>query len=282
MTPAPAAHRVPRAVMLREGILAVLPALLTVGLLLLATQPAYHTLLQGGNGWSPYAYQGLAQDVQAYQVARLDPSLSDEERRDIRDRALSSAQTPAQFKALDVVEGYGDARLAEVERLLREDTSASVAAAAREAIGLGAQAASYTGQTRAASLRALGDMRRALIFTAFATGLLSMLLTLRALLLWRAERDRRAHREARQREALSLASHELRRPLQALMLASDLLRHAETPEQRQHLLALIEDSATQLASRADLTRLNDLYLDVTLRVSRVDLRPWWPASRGAG
>jgi hypothetical protein len=87
-------HRIPRAVMVREGVLAALPALLTVALLLLATQPAYHTLLENGNGWTPYAYQALAQDVQAYQVARLDPSLSEEERRDIRDRALSSAGSP--------------------------------------------------------------------------------------------------------------------------------------------------------------------------------------------
>ncbi|WP_245872867.1 sensor histidine kinase [Deinococcus planocerae] len=269
----PAAHRVPRAVVVREGLLAALPALLTVALLMLATQPAYDTLLRNGNGWSPYAYQGLAQDVQAYQVARLDPTLSDEERRDIGDRALSSAGNPAQFTALATVEDYGDARLARVERLLRENTPASVAAAAREAVRLNAQAGSYAGETGVAYLRALQDMRRALVFTAFVTGLLSMVLTGRALLLWRAERDRRARREARQREALSLASHELRRPLQALMLASDLLRHADTPEQRQHLLALIEDSATQLASRADLTRLNDLYLDVTLRAVRTDLRP---------
>ncbi|WP_343216583.1 HAMP domain-containing sensor histidine kinase [Deinococcus aestuarii] len=269
----PAARRVPRAVMVREGLLAALPALLTVALLLLATQPAYDTLLRNGNGWSPYAYQGLAQDVQASQVARLDPTLGDEERQEIRDRALSSAGNPAQFTALATVEGYGDARLARVERLLRENTPASLAAAAREAVRLNAQAGSYAGETGVAYLRALQDMRRALIFTAFVTGLLSMFLTGRALLLWRAERDRRAHREARQREALSLASHELRRPLQALMLASDLLRHADTPEQRQHLLALIEDSAAQLASRADLTRLNDLYLDVTLRAARTDLRP---------
>nr|WP_216323544.1 HAMP domain-containing sensor histidine kinase [Deinococcus aestuarii] len=259
--------------MVREGLLAALPALLTVALLLLATQPAYDTLLRNGNGWSPYAYQGLAQDVQASQVARLDPTLGDEERQEIRDRALSSAGNPAQFTALATVEGYGDARLARVERLLRENTPASLAAAAREAVRLNAQAGSYAGETGVAYLRALQDMRRALIFTAFVTGLLSMFLTGRALLLWRAERDRRAHREARQREALSLASHELRRPLQALMLASDLLRHADTPEQRQHLLALIEDSAAQLASRADLTRLNDLYLDVTLRAARTDLRP---------
>ena len=268
-----AVHRVPRAVMLREGALAALPALLTVGLLLLATQPAYHTLLRSGTGWTPYAYQGLAQDVQTYQAARLDPALSGEERREVRDRALSSAQSPAQFTALGTVEGYGDARLGRIARLLREDTLASVADAAREAVRLNAQAGSYADETRVASLRALDEMRRALIVTACFTGLLSMLLTGRALLLWRAERDRRARREARQREALSLASHELRRPLQSLLLASDLLRQAETPGERQHLLSVIEDSATQLASRADLTRLNDLYLDVTLRVVRADLRP---------
>lgn len=283
MTPAPPGailHRIPRAVVIREGLLAVLPALLTVGLLLLATQPAYQTLLRSRTSWTPYAYQGLTQDVQTYQAARLDPALSAGERRDIRDRALSSAQSPAQFTALGTVEGYGDARLARVARLLREDTPGSVAAAAREAVRLNAQAGSYADETRVASLRALGELRRALIVTAGVTGLLSMLLIGRALLLWRAERDRRARREARQREALSLASHELRRPLQSLLLASDLLRQADTPGERQRLLGVIEDSAAQIASRADLTRLNDLYLDVTLRVVRADLRP--PLARFAG
>ncbi|WP_231557333.1 sensor histidine kinase KdpD [Deinococcus sp. YIM 77859] len=269
MTPA---HRVPPSVRLREALLAALPALLTALLLLLATQPAYETLIRRGSGWTPYAYQGLVQDVQAYQVARLDPRVSKEERQMRYEIALSSAVTPTQFTQLAAVEARGEARLSRVAALLRENTPQSVAEAAREAVRLNAQAGDFAGETRVQYVRALEEMRRALVATAAATGLLSMLLTGRALLLWRAERERRARREARQREALSLASHELRRPLQALLLASDLLRQAETPEQRQHLLALIEDSAAQLASRADLTRLEDLYLDVTLRLTRPDLR----------
>ncbi|WP_051517365.1 sensor histidine kinase [Deinococcus phoenicis] len=265
-------HRVSPAVGVREVILAALPALLTVALLLLATQPAYRTLIENGNGWTPYAYQGLTQDVQSYQVARLDPALSAAERQMRREVALSSAGNPAQFTMLAAVEARGDARLERVAALLRRDTPTSVAAASREAIRLTAQAGDLANETKVQYVQALEAMRRALIATALATGILSMLLTVRALLLWRTERERRARREARQREALSLASHELRRPLQSLLLASDLLRHADTPEQRQHLLGLIEDSATQLASRADLTRLQDLYLDVTLRLSRPDLR----------
>jgi len=275
-TPAPDSaaplHRVPRGVRLREAALAALPALLTATLLLVATQPAYRTLLARGDGWSLYAYQGLAQDVQQYQVARLDPVLAGDERRDIRDRVLSSLYTPAQFEALRAVESQGDARLANVRALLEQDTPASVAAAARQAIQLNAQAENYANAQGRAYLGAFAEMRRTLLLTALATGILSMLLILRALGLWRSERERRARREARQREALSLASHELRRPLQALLLASDLLRQAETPEQRQHLLGMVEDSALQLASRADLSRLDELYLDVTLRVAPTDLR----------
>nr|WP_221269807.1 sensor histidine kinase [Deinococcus budaensis] len=265
-------HRVPPGVRLREALLAALPALVTVALLLVATQPAHQSLLARGDGWSLYAYQGLAQDVQQYQVARLDPALDPAERRDIRDRALSSLHTPAQFAELKAVEGQGDARLAEVRALLERDTPASVAAAARQAVQLNAQAENLANARGQAYLEAFNQMRRALLLTALATGVLSMLLIWRALLLWRSERERRALREARQREALSLASHELRRPLQALLLASDLLRRAETPEQRQHLLGMVEDSALQLASRADLSRLDDLYLDVTLRVAPTDLR----------
>lgn len=275
-----APHLVPRGVRAREVVLAALPALLTVALLLVATQPAYRTLLERGDGWSLYAYQGLAQDVGQYQVARLDPALSDAERRDVRDIALSSLNTPGQFEHLEEVERYGDAGLEGVRALLLEDTPASVAAAARQAIQLNAQAESLANVLGGQYLEAFASMRRTLLLTALATGVLSMLLILRALLLWRAERERRARREARQREALSLASHELRRPLQALLLASDLLRQADTPEQRQQLLGMIEDSALQLASRADLSRLSDLYLDVTLRVARTDLR--LPVGRMAG
>ncbi|GMA14579.1 sensor histidine kinase [Deinococcus metallilatus] len=274
MTPAAArpAHRLPLGIGVREVALAALPALLTIALLLLATQPAYKTLIKNGNGWTPYAYQGLTQDVQSYQVARLDPALGAQERQMRYEVALSSAANPAQFTMLDVVEAHGDARLKRVETLLRQNTPASVAQAAREAIRLNAQAGDFANETKVQYVQALEAMRRALIATALMTGILSMLLTGRALLLWRAERERRARREARQREALSLASHELRRPLQSLLLASDLLRQADTPDQRQHLLALIEDSAAQLASRADLTRLQNLYLDVTLRLTRPDLR----------
>lgn len=260
-------------VLLREALLAALPALVTLTLLWLATQPAYSTLINNGNGWTPYAYQGLVQDVQSYQVARLTQGLSDVERLEIRDRALSSAQTPGQFANLILVESYGEARLNRVAGYLRQDTVQAAALASREAVGLSAQAANYAKEIGNRYVNALIFMRRALLGTAIVTGLLSMLLTVRALLLWRAERERRSRREARQREALRLASHELRRPLQSLLLASDLLKHADTPDQQQHLLNMIEDSATQLASRADLTRLNDLYLDVTLRVERTDLRP---------
>ncbi|ANE43035.1 histidine kinase [Deinococcus puniceus] len=267
------AQRVSRTVTAREVLLAALPALLTVLLLTLVTRPAYTKLLENDNGWSPYAYQGLVQEILNYQVARLDPAQPAEELPDVRDRALSSAGNPGQFTSLARVESYGDARLATVNRLLQEDTPESVAAAGAEAILLNSQANNFGQETGVAYFRAFSDMRFALIGAAVVTGLLSMLLTVRALWLWRTERERRSLREARQREALNLASHELRRPLQKLMLASDLMRHADTPEQRQHLLALIEDSATQLASRADLTRLNDLYLDVTLKVMRTDLRP---------
>ncbi|MDB5044782.1 MAG: histidine kinase [Deinococcus sp.] len=267
------AKGVPRAVTVREVVLAGLPAVLTVVLLLMVTRPAYTQLLENDSGWSPYAYQGLVQDILGYQVARLDPQQPAADLPDVRERARSSAQNPGQFAALDKVESYGDARLEEVNRLLEQDTAESVAAAGAEAVALNSQANNYGQETGVEYFKAFSDMRSALIGTAVLTGLLSMLLTVRALWLWRSERERRSLREARQREALNLASHELRRPLQSLMLASDLMRHAETPEQRQHLLTLIEDSASQLASRADLSRLNDLYLDVTLKVTRTDLRP---------
>ncbi|MBZ9752930.1 HAMP domain-containing histidine kinase [Deinococcus sp. HMF7604] len=256
----------------RELGLALLPALLSLGLLVVVTRPAYDALIQTGGGWKPHAYQGLAQDVLQYQVARLNPQERPARRTLLRDIALSSAQNPQQFVLLAEIERQGEARLGVVERALRLDTDASVAQAVAESLALNSAAAEYSRELGLRSAQALSDLRRTLGVAALLSGLVSVLLILRALLLWRGERLRVERREARQREALSLASHELRRPLQALMLASDLLRQAQTPEERQHLLAMIEDSAGQLASRADLTRLNDLYLDVTLRPQRRDLR----------
>ncbi|ACO45220.1 putative histidine kinase, classic; putative membrane protein [Deinococcus deserti VCD115] len=262
----------PRPVLIRETALALLPALLTLGLLLMATQPAYRTLIENERDWSPYEYRALAQDLQTYQIARLDPTVSVDERQRSWLRALSSTGTPGQFTDLGSVESFGEARLESINRDLQLNTDLSIRRAIMTALRLNAQADTYATKISEKAIDALQRLRFALILAAGLTGLMSLLLITRALLMWRAERERRSRREARQREALSLASHELRRPLQSLLLASDLLRHAQSAEQRQHLLSLIEDSVVQLDSRADLTRLNDLYLDVILRVQRTDLR----------
>lgn len=274
------AHRIPLGVRAREGLLALLPTLLTGVLLLLALQPAYRSLLDRGDGWSIYSYHGLAKDVLQYRAARLDPAVSPEERREIRDVVRSSLYAPGQFEHLPEVEALGEARLSRIRTLVEEGSPQALAEAGRQAVQLSAQAEALSNQQGQHYATEFRQLRQVLLWTALATGLLSMALILRALRLWGSERERRARREARQREALSLASHELRRPLQNLLLASDLLRQADTPEGQQRLLGMIEESARQLASRADLTRLDDLYLDVTLRVAPTDLRV--PVQRVAG
>ncbi len=256
----------------RELLLAVLPGLLTTAVLLATTLPAYDALKNTGTGWTPYAYQGFAQDVLQYQVSRH-PDVSAEDRERIRLRALSSALNRAQFGLLDDVERLGERRLSVVARNLQEDTDASAARAVQEALGLSAQATEYAKGLGIRYEQELLRLRYALIGTSALTGLLSALLILRALLMWRGEHLRTRQREERQIEALNLASHEMRRPLQTLLLASDLLRRAETPDQQQRLLSMIEDSASQISNRADLGRLKDLYLDVTLNPQRTDLRP---------
>ncbi|GGN36460.1 sensor histidine kinase [Deinococcus daejeonensis] len=261
----------PRRELLRELLLALLPLLATVTLLGLATQPAYIALTNGGKGLSPYAYQGLVQDVLQYRVALVNPQATPEEREARYQQALSSASNRRQFVLLDSVESWGEFRLLNVQRALERRTLAGAERAADEAIALNNLVRDYSADQGAAYERAFLELRRALIGSAIFSGLLSLVLILRALLLWRADRVRAQRREDRQREALRLASHEMRRPLQALLLAADALRSARDESMQQRLLTQIEDSAAQLASRADLTRLNDLYLDVTLRVQPTDL-----------
>lgn len=263
--------RVPLRVIFRELLLAALPFLLSVALFTFATLPAFRVLRVAGNVGGIYAYQGLVQDVQTYQVTRLRPGSTAEEKFEAQQRARSSTQNPAQFTALKQVETFGDARLAHIDALLARGTEEALAQASAEAVRLNAQAANYVTSVSQRNVKTMYVMRWALIATAVLTGLLSMLLIGRALWLWRAERERQVRRDARQREALSLASHELRRPLQQLLLASDLLRQVEDVQQRQELLSRIEDSAAQIASRADLSRLNDLYLDVNLHLARRDV-----------
>ncbi|MXV18723.1 sensor histidine kinase [Deinococcus xianganensis] len=261
----------PRRELLRELLLALLPLLATVTLLALATQPAYIALTNGGKGLSPYAYQGLVQDVLQYRVALVNPQATPEEREVRYQQALSSASNRSQFILLDSVESWGEFRLLNVQRALERRTLAGAERAADEAIALNNLVRDYSADQGAAYERAFVELRHALIGSAIFSGLLSLVLILRALLLWRADRVRAQRREDRQREALRLASHEMRRPLQALLLAADALRSARDEGMQQRLLTQIEDSAAQLASRADLTRLNDLYLDVTLRVQPTDL-----------
>lgn len=273
-------HHVPAGVRAREGLLALLPTVITGVLLLLALQPSYQTLLDRGDGWSIYSYHGLAKDVLQYRAARLDPAVSPQEREILFGVVQSHVLNPGQFEHLRDVERQGEARLSAIRALVERGSPQALAEAGRQAVQLSAQADALANQLGLDYAREFRQLRRVLLGTALVTGLLSMALIVRALRLWRSERERRARREARQREALSFASHELRRPLQNLLLASDLLRQEGTPGGQQRLLGMIEDSARQLASRADLSQLDDLYLDVTLRVAPTDLR--LPVQRAAG
>lgn len=261
----------PRRELLRELLLALLPLLATVTLLGLITQPAYTALLKGGQGLRPYAYHGLVQDLLQYRVATLDPQVTPEERTERYQQALSSASNRKQYAYLNDLEASDEFRLSAVQHGLEQRTPQGLQRAINEAVALNNLVRDYSADQGAAYERAFVELRRALIGSAIFSGLLSLVLILRALLLWRADQVRAQRREDRQREALRLASHEMRRPLQALLLAADALRSARDEGLQQRLLTQIEDSATQLASRADLTRLNDLYLDVTLRVQPTDL-----------
>jgi signal transduction histidine kinase len=123
--------------------------------------------------------------------------------------------------------------------------------------------------------RELTFMRAVIFGSVLLLGALSMTLTVRALRLWRREQRRSAHESKLARELSSMASHELRRPLQQLALAADLLQHDHLlgDAERARLLQRLQDSAAQLALLSDLSRLEDVYATPSLDLATVLLAP---------
>lgn len=240
-------------------LVAVIPLTLTVLLLISGFTPILKTLSDPNTSWTGFPYQALVNRLSSYALAARTPGTPPATLRRLREEALSSLGNRHEYADLEAVEAIGTARLGEVLALFARAQSGAGGQALLDAIQAAArlneQAHERVHQVQRQHASQLERLQLVLLLAAALSGVLSAALILRSLRLWRSERRALDN----QRELLSLASHELRRPLQSLLLATDLLRRAGSPEDRQLYLGLVETSAAQLASRADLGQLEALY-----------------------
>jgi signal transduction histidine kinase len=248
-------------------LVAVIPLALTVLLLISGFTPILNTLSDPNTSWTGFPYQALVNRLSSYALAVQTPGTPPATLVRLREEALSSLRNRGEYVDLNAVEAIGTARLSRVEALFtaqlpgqnpapgQNQTPGQRLSAIQEAARLNGQAHERVHQVQRRHASQLERLQLVLLLAAALSGLLSAALILRSLKLWRNERRALDN----QRELLSLASHELRRPLQALLLATDLLRTAGSPEDRLLYLGVVENSAAQLASRADLGQLEALY-----------------------
>lgn len=261
---------------LREFLAAAFPALVAVALSLTALSPALGTYLDANLSWTSYPYYKLYANLSRYALARSGaaPGPNSNEVRVLREIALSSLRNPSEFSELAEVEARGPARL---DHIRSSFEGGQLSAALDEADRLSAQAHAQLNALRHKTAAQLQRARLLMLLSALLSGALSMGLTLRGLLFWRLERRRRESDRIQARQLSQMASHELRRPLQQLMLVGDLLRANQPPEERARLLGLLQDSAAQIALRADPARLEAVYAEPRLNLARTDLRELlWP------
>ena len=258
-------------------LVAAIPLALTVLLLISGFTPILRTLSDPYTTWTGFAYQALLNKVMNYALAVQENAASPVTLARLREQTLSSLDNTLEYADLRQVEQIGPARLSRAAELFRAaDRERSVSLrqarfmlAIQEVQRLNEQAHERIHDIQDLHSRQLERLRLVLLLAAALSGLLSAALIWRSLRLWRTERQRLDG----QRELLSLASHELRRPLQSLLLATDLLRVAQSAEDRLRYLGVVESSAGLLASRANLEHLDTMYGEVHLDWQPVDLVP---------
>ncbi|ADV66205.1 sensor histidine kinase [Deinococcus maricopensis] len=258
----------------RELLLTILPSLLTVIILLVGYLPVRADLERTGNLWTSYPYESIVNSLFLYHLDREDPRTPTARLDSARQQIESSLRNPAefQFPPIQAVEAHGPARLQRVRALFATGRERDLHEAIQEAIRLNVQAHEYIIQLREVYVGQLRRVQWYMLGAALASGLMGVLLTGRLLQRWQRERRARDAEARDTQHMLAMASHELRRPLQKLLLVSDLLRDSHTRERQQELLELLEDAAVQVASRSDLARLEDLFSDTTLDLKPTDLR----------
>lgn len=257
-------------------LMALLPMLLSVLLIVAAFLPARRDLAQDdATLWDP-PYQKLLTTLVRYaalEVGGDTPAVTlDASRREVLDLLGDSQDYPdpdagEQETGKQQVGG----RLQDVTPLIERRTPADTQRALRIVLALDERSRARQAQARLTLKRNLQALESTMLLAGLLSGLLGSTLILTALNRAGYERHTRERSESQQREALGMAAHELRRPMQALLLATEALRHTDNVRAREKLLRSIEGAADQMARRSELERLDAMYVQMTALPVLTDL-----------
>ncbi|GGJ37750.1 sensor histidine kinase [Deinococcus roseus] len=261
-------------------IMALLAAGLSFVLFTLAFLPSYEALTRQNLIWSNHHYYQLNQRIACIlmQVAdRQICSATYAENLELLKDTFKNLTN--EFPQVKEVETYGEARLDHIIENLQEAIKTNPAdvklleLAYRESMQLSMQSRDLIQENRLSVLYTLRTQQfwlRILISITF--GLLAAMMT-RIWVNYNGEKAKVEAQKQLQMELNAITSHELRKPLQQLVLATNLLsRDSLTADQRRTLLERLVNSTQELTVLTDLSRLEDVYVNLELKWERIDIR----------
>ncbi|MHA0041938.1 sensor histidine kinase [Deinococcus sp. PEB2-63] len=261
-------------------LMALLPMLLSGVLIVAAFLPARGDLAQDEAMWNP-PYQTLLTTLVRYaalEVSADTPAVTlDARRREVLSLLGDSQRYPdsdgddQQATEPQSDEQEAARRLKAVAPLIERRTPADTQRALQIVLELDERSRAQQDQARLTLKRNLQALESTMLLAGLLSGLLGSILILTALNRAGHERHTRERNESQQREALGMAAHELRRPMQALLLATDALRHTDNARAREKLLRSIEGAAEQMTRRSELERLDAMYVQMTALPVMTDL-----------
>ncbi|GGR95816.1 sensor histidine kinase [Deinococcus sedimenti] len=252
---------------------ALLPMLLSGVLIVAAFLPAHQTLSGADQAWNTRSYSDLETQLAQYAVLEATPGASPLTLKVQKANLLQLLpdDLSTQFPHLADRESEAGVNLSRVETLLAQATPGATKQALEITSALNEANTRHQEELRLELQRRLQRIESTILLVGLISGLLGSTLILGALNRAGHERSARERSELQQREALGMAAHELRRPMQALLLATEALRHTDNIRAREKLLRGIEDAAEQLASRSELEHLDARYVQMTATPAPTDL-----------
>ncbi|GEM47774.1 sensor histidine kinase [Deinococcus cellulosilyticus] len=270
--------------MLRHRFTPLIAALLVAGvsfmLFTLAFLPSYDALTRQNLIWSNHHYYQLNQRIACILMQTSDHQICsatyEQNLALLRD---TFKNLNSEFPQVKEVETYGDARLSSIIGNLQQAIQTTppsiplLEKAYRESMQLSMQSRDLIQDNRLNVLYTLRTQQFWLrILVSITFGLLAAMMT-RIWVNYHEEKNKVEAQKQLQMELNAITSHELRKPLQQLVLATNLLsRDSLTADQRRTLLERLVNSTQELTVLTDLSRLEDVYVNLELKWERIDIR----------